>query len=841
MMWPLRMAWRDSRGYRSRLLLYTGAIAIGIAALTSLRGLSRAMEEGVTRQAAELLGADLEVESDLPFSATAEAVFDSLGGRQARQVEMYSMVLLPASGGTRLTQIRAVEGDWPFYGQLRTDPADAAAALQEGAAALVDNGVLLQFGAQVGDSVQVGRRRFRIAGRVLSVPGETAVRTDVRPPVFIPLRYLDDTGLVQYGSRIEYKRFFELADRGDADTIAEALEARLAATDPDLDVDTAADRQRRLGRTIRNLDRFLGLGGFIALLLGAVGVASAIHAHVQQKLAIVAVLRSLGASGGQALAIFLVQAAAMGLVGSLAGGGAGIAVLLALPDLVADFLPGVVAVTPSPWPILEGVGIGVGISLLFAARPLLAVRTISPLLALRAAYEAGSGTSDRLLRLLMLIAAGGGAYLLARLLAGRSDHALMFTGGTAVALGLLALAARLLRAAARRFLPQGAGYVWRQGLANLYRPYNQTLLLLVSLGLGVFLVGSLYTAQSSVLAHIARLGGGEQPNVVLFDIQTDQREGVAELIEGLGLPVLQQVPIVSMHIASLQGVPVDSVAAQNGRRRGGWALRREYRSTYRDSLTDSERLVAGQWRPRAVGDTAFVSLEVGVAASLGVGVGDEMVFDVQGVPVPVTVASLRHVDWQRIMPNFLAVFSAGVLEEAPQFHVVVTRAADATTRAELQRQIVGAFPNVSAIDLDLILRTVDQVLDRVAAVVRFMALFSVGTGLVVLVASVSASRFQRLRESALLRTIGASRRQVSRILLVEYASLGALAGLTGVLLAVGGGWGLARYVFEVTYAPAWAWLGSALVAVPLLTVAVGLLGSRGVLSAPPLEVLRRAG
>jgi putative ABC transport system permease protein len=205
------------------------------------------------------------------------------------------------------------------------------------------------------------------------------------------------------------------------------------------------------------------------------------------------------------------------------------------------------------------------------------------------------------------------------------------------------------------------------------------------------------------------------------------------------------------------------------------------------------------------------------------------------------VGSLRRVDWQRIMPNFLCVFSPGVLEAAPQFHVLVTRGDSPEARADLQRRIVETYPNVSAIDLDLILRTVDEILDRIATLVRFMALFSVATGVVVLVASVSASRFQRLRESALLRTLGASRRQISRILIVEYAALGLLAGLTGLLLAIGGGWGLATYVFEVTYAPAWDWLASAMIVVPSLTVIVGLFGSRGVATVPPLEVLRRAG
>ena len=224
MTWILRMAWRDSRGHRRRLLLYTGAIAIGIAALTSLRGLSLAMKEGVARQAAELLGADMEVESNRPFSADAEAVFDSLGGRQARQVETHSMILLPASGGSRLVELRALAGDWPFYGELRTDPPDAAAALRAGEGALLDDGVLLQFGASVGDSVRVGRVTLPIAGRLLGIPGETAVRTDVRPPVFIPLQHLEATGLVQYGSRVEYKWFFRFDDGRDVEELAQRLE-----------------------------------------------------------------------------------------------------------------------------------------------------------------------------------------------------------------------------------------------------------------------------------------------------------------------------------------------------------------------------------------------------------------------------------------------------------------------------------------------------------------------------------------------------------------------------------------------------------------------------------------
>ncbi len=836
MPWPLRMAWRDSRGQRRRLALYTAAIAVGIAALTALRSLERSLEQNLDQQAASLLGADLQLESGQPFSAEAEALIDSLGGRQARLVEFTSMILLPKSGGTRLVQVRALEGDFPFYGDLRTAPPEAARSFRAGREALVDEGVLLQFGAAVGDSLRVGALSFRIAGRLLQIPGETSLRSDVQPRVFIPLQYLVQTGLVQRGSRVEYQVFFQFDDGRDPEELRKGIEARLEALD--LDADTAADRKQQLGRTLGNLYRYLGLGSFVALLLGGVGVASAVHVHVAQKLETVALLRSLGASARQGLLIYLIQAGAMGLAGALVGALVGLALLAALPGLLGDFLPMQVEISWSLVPVVEGLGVGTAIALLFAAPPLLALRRVSPLLVLRASWEE-SAAGGRGWRILLGALALAGTLFLAQLLTGRPDHALYFTGGTALALAMLGLVAGLLRGGARRFAPSVGSYVWRQGVANLYRPRNQTLLLLVSLGLATFLVASLYLVQTSILGHIDRVGGSDQPNAVLFDIQSDQRQEVAALVEELGLPVLQQVPIVAMYLAQVKGRPVEELEEEQGRRGGNWALRREYRATYRSELTQTETLVAGQWQGQPVGDTVFVSLEEGVAEVLKVGVGDSLVFDVQGVPMAVRVGSLRQVDWQRIMPNFLVVFPAGALEEAPQFHVLVTRAQDSARRAELQRRAVERFPNISIIDLDLILRTVDTVLDKIAAAARFTALFSIGTGLLVMIAVVSGSRLQRSRESALLRTLGASRSQVGRIALIEHLLLGGLAGLAGLLLALAGGWSLSRFVFEIPFTPAWGPLLVALIAAPLLTALVGLAGSGATRAVPPLEVLRR--
>jgi putative ABC transport system permease protein len=840
MNWVLRTAWRDSRGRRRRLFLYTGAIAVGIAALTSLRGLGHTMAASVDLQAQTLLGADIEVESNLAFSARTEAILDSIGGEQSVQVEFNSMILLPRVGGARLAQVRAHEGGYPYYGQLQTVPAQAAATWQSSGGALVDEAMLLQFGAAVGDSIRVGETQFVISGRLLNVPGETSLRSDVQPRVFIPLRFLAATGLVKRGSRVEYRRYFRRPEGEDVAKLAQRMRQHLE--DENVDVDTVEDRKRRLGRTLGNLYRFLGLGSFVALLLGAVGVASAIHAHVEQKLETVAIFRSLGATSGQTLRIYLLQAGAMGLVGSALGAVAGSLFLVFLPGLLSDFLPSELAqvdIQWSVWPLLEAAAIGSSIAVLFAALPLLAVRRASPLLALRASYEetqpAGDGGWRAGLIGLCILA----TWLLALWLAGRVDHALYFSGGTLVAFLMLALAARLLRGAVRRWFPATWSFVWRQGLANLYRPHNQTLLLLVSLGLGTFLVTTLYSAQSSIVAHIENVTGGDQPNVVLFDIQTDQKDDVIALVDSLGMPVLEVVPIVTMHIAAVKGVPVEELTGANRGRRGRWAFEREYRSTYRENLSASETIVAGQWRS-STRDTVFVSLETGIGNALNVVPGDSVTFDVQGVPIHAIVGSLRSVEWQRIMPNFLCVFPGGVLEAAPQFHVLTTSGPNSVVRAQLQRRAVSRFPNVSIIDLDLVLKTVDSILSKVAVVVRIMAFFSVFTGLIVLVAVVSSSYFQRLRESALLRTLGATRARVSRILVVEYLLLGGLAGFTGLALSLLGGWGLTRYVFEVTFAPPWAVLAAVLAIVPLATVVVGVFGSRGIHAAPPLEVLRVA-
>jgi putative ABC transport system permease protein len=398
----------------------------------------------------------------------------------------------------------------------------------------------------------------------------------------------------------------------------------------------------------------------------------------------------------------------------------------------------------------------------------------------------------------------------------------------------------------RRFFPRRASFALRQGVANLFRPHNQTIAITLAVGFGVFLIATLYVVQRNLLDQILRETRPDRPNLLIFDIQLDQQTGVDEILKRYDAPLLQSTPIVPARIAKLGDRRIEEILADTiGPRVPRWALLREYRHTYRDSLVSSEQLVAGKWfvnGDRADADmelsTPRVSLEESIAEELNVWVGDRISWDIQGVPIETEITSVRRVDWARFEPNFFAVFEPGVLDDAPQSMIVLTRANDATQRAEIQRDLVLAYQNVSAIDLTTLLDAIDSVLRKVALAIRFMALFSVASGLVILIGAIATSRYQRTRESVLLKTLGARSRTIRRVLGIEYFALGFFAGLTGVVAAAIAAWVAVRFLFELSFElpglPLLAfWLTAA-----LLTTVIGLVNSRDVIRRTPLAGLR---
>jgi len=521
----------------------------------------------------------------------------------------------------------------------------------------------------------------------------------------------------------------------------------------------------------------------------------------------------------------------------------GVGIQQLLPRLLHDFLP-VRTETAVSWSALgQSLAVGLSLVLLFAVLPLLAIRQVSPLQALRSSYEPQPVARRDPFQLLVLALIVLGIITYALLSTERWTYGLGFCAAVGGVLALLAGVAKGLMILARSYTSLSWPYVWRQGLANLHRPHNQTLMLMLALGLGAFLLMTLQLVQQALIQQVSRRSDVNQSNLILFDIQTDQREAIINLVHSFSLPVPQEAPLVTMRLASVKGRSVEELRDDTRQAIPDWALQHEYRATYRDHLIDTETLVAGDWQGtyEPANGAPAISLEEEVAHALGVSVGDALVFDIQGVPFTTTVRSIRKVDWQQIKPNFFVVFPVGVLEAAPQTYLLVTKTPSSAVSAAVQRAIVQQFPNVSALDLTSVLHTLDTILSRITFALRFMALFSIVAGLLVLANAVATSRYQRIQESVLLRTLGASRAQIRQILIVEYLLVGSIAALSGVLLAILASWALSRWLFETVFAPAATPLVVAFLIVSGVTVATGLLGNRGVANRPPLEVLRSEG
>lgn len=857
----LKMAWRDSRRNRARLLLFISAITVGIAALTAVRSFSVNLMADIDREAKTLLGADLLVDANQPAPDSILAKLEQPGVQKAQVLNFMSMIRFPNGGGTRLSLIRSLEGDYPYYGTWKTQPADAWKSFRGGKTALVDHALLLQFGIQPGDSIQIGNVTFRIEGDLLSSPGRAGIASSIAPVVFIPAQYLDSTGLIQQGSRVDYQYYYKMPENADVDALMKPLEKTFEKAN--LDYDTVQSRKRSIGSAFGNFGTFLNLVGFIALLLGCIGVAGAVHIYIKDKLPTVAILRCLGASGRKAFYVYLVQVAGIGLLGAVAGALGGSLIQKLLPVLVKDLLPiENVSTDISVMALLQGVGLGLTVAVLFALLPLSGILKTSPLRTLRASF--GELESDnRLLRwgvyLSILAVLLGFTYWLV----GDWLETLAFMGGIAAAFVILWGVAQLLTFLLRRFFPKKWSYVVRQGIANLFRPENQTVLLVVTIGLGTMLLSTLFLTQNLLLKQVEFSGSGSQPNMVLFDIQANEKDSVAQLVQKHGMPLMQQVAVVTTRIETINGQTkqqyelehpdpdsVDTSGEGGERRRMGppqdndrisnWVWDREYRVTFRDTLIDTESIIAGEWvGVHTPGQPVKISISDGLQRTMKAEIGTRVVFNVQGARLDCEVASVRKVDFNRVQTNFLVVFPKGVLEPAPQFHVIVSKVKDAEQSARFQSELVRKYPGVSAIDLTQILRSVDEVLRKVSFVIRFMAMFSILTGLLVLFSSIYQSKFARVRESVLLRTLGASRRQILGINALEYFLLGALSCLAGVGLSVAGAWALAQFAFHIPFEIEWWPLLLTFGMVSSLTVIIGLLNSREVVQKPPLEVLRQ--
>jgi putative ABC transport system permease protein len=819
-----------------------GAITLGVAALVAINSFRGNIVEAIRSESRALLGADLEVHSSRRFPDPVQGILDSAaaaGVPRSTVTSLPSMARSPVTEMSRLVHLRAIEGDFPYYGEIGTDPTDAWGRLQEGRHAVVEATVTAQLDIAVGDSVTVGEAAFQIIGIITSSPGEVSFQSAVGPRIYIPAAYLEETGLIQFGSLVRYQTYLQIEDNP---TLQDFLNRYNSVfEDNQVGYNTVAEQVENLTEAFENMTRFLGLVGLTALLLGGVGVASAVHVYTKEKLNTVAVLRCLGATQRTVFTAYLVQAAALGFLGAAAGVILGLAVQRTLPNVLGDLLPMEVSVAVDWLAVVAGLVIGVWVASVFALLPLVSVRDIPPLRALRRELE------EVPRRFTVSRGVAGGALLASVLVISLWQAPLpalgwVYAGGIVGTVVLLWVTARLLMRMTRRHFPKRARYVIRQGVANLFRPQNQTAAVIIALGFGTFLIATIYLVQRNILEPFTIDSGAEAPNLFLFDIQHDQQEGVADLLREHGAPPLQLTPLIPARLSAINGRPVDEILADSsGPVIPRWALRREYRHTYRDTLAPTEELIAGEWWDTAAPTTSGlpqVSIEQDIADELHVGIGDRVTWDFQGIPVEVEISSVRRVNWARFELNFFFVFEPRALAAAPPTIIAFTRIDDMQQRANFQRDLVRQYPNVSVADLALLQEALESVLDKVTLGVRFMALFSIASGIIVLFGAIATSRFHRIREGVLLKTLGATRKQIGHILLTEYLTLGTLAGLTGILLAGLSAWGLVRFMFELDFHLPSAPLAALWLGVAVLTAGIGLLNGRDVLKKPPLAVIR---
>lgn len=839
--WILVMAWRDGRRRWSRLLLFTSSIIMGIAALVSISGFHENLSKDINRQAADLLGADFVLESRRQPDEAAKHFIDSISGlsqETAREERFMSMLGAPRTANSRFVQVRALQGEYPFYGQLDDQPKGSfkkLAAQPEGL--WIENTLFQQLDVTLGDTLQLGEKHLPILGNVLSLPGRRSFSNALAPNVFVPLSQLENSGLRQQGSRVEYLYYFRLKEGLDSEQLLADSEDRLDLLQ--LRASTIETVKRDTGRSFKDMTSFMELSGFVALLLGCIGVWSAAQIFAREKQTAVAILRCLGAKASTAFYIYLIQFVVMGFLGGLIGTILGTTVQFFIPMLLQDILP--VSLTPSiSWMAIgQGLIMGPVVAALFALLPLARVRRISPLGSLRIEPLSQAPAIDRLsLAVYGLILIFVTVY--ARMQMEDWRDTLLFVAGLLLIFIFLFLFARLTTRLVRKYFPSHWPYLFRQGLSNLYRPNNQTGTLILAIGLGTALIGSMLLIQDLLLQRVQQASEQSQANMLMFDIQPSQRDPLLTLAKDKGYSITESVPVVTMHVERVRGLRLEDVLADSTLTVSAGAFRGEIRATYRDSLTVAERLVDGQWVGEVTGEEmASVSLEESYAERLGVEIGDQIDFNVQGLRVSAQVTSTRQVDWDRFQSNFRVVFAKGTIDQAPQFYLMTAQLPNPDQALAFQSDVVRAFPNVSVVDLHVMLEVLTMLLTRISFVVRFLAGFSILTGILVLIGALRISKRQRVTENVTLRTLGADSRQIYCINLSEYFSLGLLASLVGIVLALFVAYVLAVFVFDMVYTPAFGLLFILLLVSTCMTAAIGMLNSISAIRSSPLESIRQ--
>jgi putative ABC transport system permease protein len=839
------IGWRDLKSAPGKFGFVVLSVAVGVAALVGVRGFSESFRRTLSTEARSLMAGDLTArifhEPTGDESRKIAAVQQGIAGTRSTWVtETISMASVPPDPVPLLVSLKAVDpAEYPYYGEAELEPEMPLQQALAGDSAVVADEFLIRLNAHVGQTLRLGGRSFRIAAVLKQEPDRMTAGAGMGPRVMISRSALERTGLLAPGSRASHRLLMKLPTQADDVAVRKQVEAAL----PDAQVMDFREGNPALTRGLDNATAILSLICLVAMVLGAIGVAMAMHAHLEQRMDMLAILKAVGAGSGDLLRIFLLQTLGLGLAGGVLGVAAGVGVMSALPAVFGKLLP-VHTVLEFPWrSVLAGLGTGLLTTLLFCLPPLLDVRAVRPVLVLRRLVEPGPdgirgwfarwwGRRLQLgLSLLVVLALGGIAWALSDSAKVGGWFALLFFIALVVLLILAAVALRTLRFVLNRVrlrLPSSL----RHGLANLYRPGNQSAAVLAALGTGVMLLLAVYLMQGSLLRDLRETASPKLPNVFLIDVTTDEVAGVKELFQhqpGVLQP-LDLMPVVTGRFVSLNGKPLDQLKEQHFPRR----MLESAELSWADAPPVGDKVTQGKWWTDA-GATQLAVSE-GTAQRLHLGVGSAVELEVGGRVRALKVVAVYREDGQHLGARVAFVLPSGQLKDEPATwyggaHV------DPKLVPSMERALFAAYPTVSVINLADVLDRIESVVDQITFVVRFLAGFSILAGLMILASSIASARFRRMREAVVLKTLGATRMRIVRTFSVEFSVLGLLAGSVGVAFANL----LTRVLLrklEVPYHVDWRATLIALVGTAVLATATGWIASYRILGLRPLEVLR---
>jgi len=837
---------RESRGARGRLFFFTACLALGAMAVVGVAGLVRSIRTAIALQSKELLGADVWLRDRAPLPASLlEALFaaEHEGARVAEVRLVQTMARATANDASRLVELKAVGPGFPFHGALVLDPPATLDELLTPEHVVIAGELAAGLGVRVGDELALGAGRFRVAALVIDEPGRLDPTFTAGPRVFSSLAGFERMQLGGVGARITYGALAALPESVErAAGWVEALRARVPEA-AKVRIQDHEEAQPQVRRAAQRVERYLGLVALLSLILGGVGVAEIVRAWIGTRVASVAVLRVLGFTPGEVLLMYAGHVVVLALVGSALGSVLGSFLPLFVPRFLPEFLPAGLELAWAPLSILRGVGLGTLVALAFSLPALSAVWRVPPVRVLRHEAEplpprpgVRSGAMAALLLAAFVAAWVQGQVLL---------DAAWFTAGSLVLFALLAAGARsLTRLAAwmpRATLPAELAH----GIAALARPGAGVLGAVVALGLGTLVVVTLLLVESGLSARLGSSLPKDGASLFFLDLQPDQRADFERVLSEEAATSVRVVPLATARISSIDGVPVDDLAAgQDGGRgsarggdrgRGRWALTREQRITWQRELTPDNTLVAGElWNDPG---RLELSLEEGFADDIGARLGSRIVFDVSGVPIELVVTSLRAVEWESFGINFFLVAEPGAFDAAP--HSLLA-AANVAPQAEqrVQDRVSAALSNVTVIRVRAILDKVRRVLERSGLAVQVLGAFTAVVGLVLLAGVASLGALRRAREAALWKVLGLTRSGVARLFALEFALLGLVGAFLGALGACTLAWAFFEHVLELEAPVPWWTAPLAGLVGSLLAASSGLAGCARALRTRPIESLR---